>query len=69
MIDAETAKQGLSALAVAAASIIEDVHEAAVTPPKTFARYRQTAQILRVAGSDLAMLAAAMEVLARRSNP
>jgi hypothetical protein len=68
MIDGETAEQGISALAVAVAEIIEDVHDVAVTRQKTFREYGLLASDLRQAGADVAALAAAMEVIARRAD-
>ena len=45
MIDRETAKQGLEALATAIAAILEDVHGAAVTPARDSAAYLEAAAL------------------------
>jgi len=68
MIDRQTAEQGISALAVAVASIMEDAHEGAVTPPQAFKAYLGIAEILRQSGADITALSAAIEVLARRAE-
>lgn len=69
MVDNETASLGLSALGTAIAEIIEDTHQAAVTRfsegEDPFHRIVQ----LQSAGQDVAALASAMGVLARRSEP
>jgi hypothetical protein len=68
MVDKETADLGLNALGTAIAEIIEDTHQAAVT------RFRQDEDPFRrvvqlqAAGQDVAALASAMGVLARRSE-
>ncbi|HEX3918854.1 MAG TPA: hypothetical protein VHW60_16070 [Caulobacteraceae bacterium] len=68
MIDQETARQGLEALATAIASIIEDVHEQAVTPAGNRESYAVLAAELGSAGSDIALLAAAMKIFATRAE-
>jgi hypothetical protein len=65
MIDAETAEQGLSALAVATAEIMEDAHEVAVTRKDSLLDYTDAAKSLGQTGADIAALAAAIEVIAR----
>jgi len=68
MLDKETADLGLSALGTAIAEIIEDTHQAALTrfrgDEDPFRRIVQ----LQAAGQDVAALASAMGVLARRSE-
>ncbi len=68
MIDREMAEEGLAALAVAIASILEDVHDRAVTAPAGLADYGQAASDLGVAGADVATLAAAMKIFVRRAE-
>jgi hypothetical protein len=68
MIDEETAEQGLSALGVAAAEIMEDAHELAVTRKESFADYGHAAKNLDQTGADIAALAAAIEVIVRRAE-
>ena len=68
MIDRETAEQGLTALAVAIASILEDVHDLAVTRQATLEDYGQAATDLGAAGVDVATLAAAMKIFVRRAG-
>jgi hypothetical protein len=68
MIDEETAEQGMSALAVATAVIMEDAHEHAVTRKQSLLDYRDAAKSLGQTGADIAALAAAIEVIARRAE-
>lgn len=69
MVEKETAKAGLEALAAAIAEITEGAHDAAVRPLPA----REKAQLARIVelrryGEDLAVLANAMEVLQRRCS-
>lgn len=68
MIDRETAEQGLAALAVAIASILEDVHDLAVMRQATLDEHGQAAADLVAAGVDVATLAAAMKIFVRRGG-
>lgn len=68
MVDKETAGLGLGALGTAIAEIIEDTHVAAVTRfGEAEDPFRRIVQ-LQAAGQDVAALATAMGVLARRSE-
>lgn len=69
MVERETAKAGLEALAAAIAEITEGAHDAAVRP----LRAGEKARLARIAdlrryGEDLAALANAMQVLQRRCS-
>ena len=64
MIDDETAEQGMSALAVATAEIMEDAHEIAVTSKDSLLAFSDAAKSLGQTGADIAALAAAIEVIA-----
>ena len=67
VIDRKTAEQGLAALSIAIASILEDVHDRAVTRPGSFQDYGEAAADLGAAGLDVAALAAAMKIIVRRA--
>lgn len=68
MVDTDTARQGLAALGVAITEIMEDTHDLGVTrlskDEDPFVRIVG----LQSAGQDIAALASAMGVLARRSE-
>jgi hypothetical protein len=66
MVDRVTASQGADALAVAIAEIMEDTMDGAIRTPKDLRAYSARAKDLASAGDDIARLAAAMSVLARR---
>ena len=67
MVDPDTARTGLQALAVAIAEIMEDAQELAIRPLPSKSSSRSARLIgLRTVGGDVAALAAAMEVLERR---
>lgn len=68
MIDREMADEGLTALAVAIASIPERIHDVAVTKPRSLEDYGQAASVVGAAGADVATLAAAMKILVRRAG-
>ena len=69
MIDKETVKKGAEALATAIGELMEDAAPAALQrPPKGLIGYRNLAPRLRTAGDDIAILAAALEVLARQDE-
>ncbi len=68
MIDQETARQGVAALAVAIASLLEDAHEAATSVQPSLAAYGRPADELSHTGLEIAALAAAMQVLVRRAE-
>jgi hypothetical protein len=68
VIDREAAEEGVAALAVAIASILEDVHDRAVARPASLEDYGQAASDLGVAGADVATLAAAMKIFIRRAE-
>lgn len=64
MVDPETAKAGLQALATAIAEIMEGVQDLAIRPLPSKLSVRATRIAnLRAACADLAALVAAMEVL------
>lgn len=67
MVEPETARAGLEALAAAIAELSEGMQDAAVRPlPRASHARLAVAGRLRVTGEDVAVLAAAMEVLQRR---
>lgn len=68
MIDRETAGEGVAALSVAIACLLEDANEAATTVQPSLAAYAERAEELRQTGLDVAALAAAMQVLTRRAD-
>ncbi|MFI4935215.1 MAG: hypothetical protein ACHP7N_11385 [Caulobacterales bacterium] len=67
MVDRATAARGADALALAIGEFIEDAEGVAIRSPPQFRGYRDQAQTLANVGADIAALAAAMEVLVRRS--
>jgi hypothetical protein len=64
MIDAETAREAIAALAAAMAAILEG----AVATRATLPNYAETARDLRGASADIGVLASAMEIIARRAE-
>jgi hypothetical protein len=68
MIDEETARQGLEALAVAIAILMEDASEPATSVVRDFGGYPDLAEMLLQTGRDVTALAAAMQVLAARAE-
>lgn len=67
MVEPETARAGLKALAAAIAELTEGMQDVAVRPLPREGRARlAVAGRLRGNGEDIAVLAAAMEVLQRR---
>ena len=66
MIDRETASDGVAALSVAIASLLEDANEAATSVQPSLAVYAERADELRQTGLDITALATAIEVLTRR---
>lgn len=67
MVEPETARAGLEALAAAIAELAEGMQDIAVRPPPRAGQARLAiATRLRGIGEDVAVLAAAMEVLQRR---
>jgi hypothetical protein len=68
MIDREVAAAGAEALLVAIGEIMEDSSMEAVTSARSLKEYRGRSQRLGTVGDDIATLAAAMEVLIRRST-
>ena len=68
MIDHETAGDGVAALTVAIASLLEDANEAATSVQPSLEAYAERAGELRQTGLDVTALAAAMAVLARRAE-
>ena len=68
MIDRETASDGVAALAVAIASLLEDANEAATSVQPSLAAYAHRADELRQTGLDVTALASAMQVLTRRAE-
>lgn len=67
MVDPNTAKAGLQALAVAIAEIMEGAQELTIRPvPSKPDRRLARLAGLRTVGEDIGALAAAMEVLERR---
>ncbi|MDB5480488.1 MAG: hypothetical protein JWO83_1541 [Caulobacteraceae bacterium] len=68
MIDAETAREAIAALAAAMAAILEDALEGAVATRATLPNYAETARDLRGASADIGVLASAMEIIARRAE-
>jgi hypothetical protein len=68
MIDRETGSDGVAALSVAIACLLEDANEAATTVQPSRAAYGERADELRQTGLDVAALATAMQVLVRRAE-
>ena len=66
MIDRAIASHGADALANAIAAIMEDSLDTAIRSPKDLGGYGAKAKTLASAGEDIARLAGAMAVLARR---
>jgi hypothetical protein len=69
MIDREVAEAGIAALIVAAGELMEEAHQAAVIrmPAEPGLRIRLVSELGQT-GRDIAALAAAAEVLIRRSS-
>jgi len=68
MIDEETARQGLEALAVAIAILMEDASDPATSIVRDFSGYPDLADLLLQTGRDVTVLAAAMKVFAARAD-
>lgn len=66
MIDAEVATAAVSLLSNAAVSLMEDEHLAVVSIPADQAAH---AERLRQLGSDITVIAAALAVILRRTEP
>ena len=67
VVDRTTAARGVDALALAIGEIVEDAEAIAIKTPRQFEGYREKAQTLAKVGGDITTLAAALEVLVRRS--
>jgi hypothetical protein len=67
MVDRTTAARDADALALAIGEIIEDAEAVALKAPRQFEGYRKKAQTFAKVGADITALAAALEVLVRRS--
>jgi len=68
MVDRATAMRGADSLGVAIAAVLEDTATVAVHSASDLAGYRAKAKRLLAAGDDIAVLAQAMAVLARRGR-
>lgn len=69
MIDIETSRIGVSALATAIGELMEDTVEMALVAPKGGLQgYRKVSSILGGVGADIAVLASAIAILERRSE-
>ena len=68
MIDRETASDGVAALSVAIAALLEDANEAATSVQPSLESYGERAGELRQTGLDITALATAMAVLVRRGE-
>ena len=69
MVEPETARAGLEALTAAIAEMSEDLQDRAVRPARGGGKGKHADAIaLQRLGEDVAALAAAMEVLHRRSG-
>jgi hypothetical protein len=68
MIEPELSLEALQAISTAIGEIMEDCVDRAISMAPTVHSYSNTADLLHQAGQDIASLAAAMEVLVRRSG-